>query len=397
MKEGALSGIRVIDLSRVIAGPYCTMILGDLGAEIIKIEKRGDGDISRGYAPFYKGESTYFMTYNRNKKSMTLDFRQPKALEILYELIESADVLVENFKAGTLEKMGLDPQKLLEKNPGLIITRISGFGQDGPYANRPCFDAVAQSLSGLMSMTGKPEEEPVMMGSYVCDFSAGLYGAIGTLAALQSRSRTGKGQIVDVALFDSASSLTLSAVMNYFLLGIEMQRNGNQDRAAWPATFFKTRDERMVYIHAGQDPAFVSFCKLANCEEILGKEEFRHISGRAKHMEECDELVQNWVKNYSLEEVISLCEKHNIPCAPVNSVKDMVKDEQLIHRKMIRDVEDKELGTIKCNGPVIKMSDTNPDVYLTAPKLGEHTNEILQGLLGYDVNKIEGLKDAGII
>ena len=197
MRDSALNNIRVIDLTRVISGPHCTMILGDLGAEIIKIEKPGTGDISREYSPFYQGHSTYFMTHNRNKKSITLNFRHPDALDIIYRLISDADILVENFKAGTLEKMGLAPEKLLEMNPRLIITRISGFGQDGPYSSLPCFDAVAQSLTGLMDMTGFPDAPPVMMGSYVCDFSAGLYGVIGTLAALHSREQTGKGQVVD--------------------------------------------------------------------------------------------------------------------------------------------------------------------------------------------------------
>ena len=203
----ALEGIKVIDLTRVVSGPHCTMILGDFGADIIKIEKPGVGDIGRGYAPFYEGEATYFMTHNRNKRGISLNMRHPKARQILLDLLKDADVLVENFKAGNLEAMGLAPDDLLKLNPRLIITRISGFGQDGPYSDQVCYDAVAQAKSGLMAITGDPDSKgghPTMVGSYVVDFVSGIYGALGTMAALQARERTGKGQVVDVAMLDTA-------------------------------------------------------------------------------------------------------------------------------------------------------------------------------------------------
>lgn len=388
MTTGALKGIRVIDLTRVISGPHCTMILGDLGAEVIKVEKKDSGDIGRGYAPFYKGESTYFMTHNRSKKSITLNFRHPKALDILYKLLQDADVLVENFKAGTLEKMGLAPEKLLEMNPRLIITRISGFGQDGPYSNRPCFDAVAQSLSGLMDMTGFPDEPPVMMGAYVCDLSAGLYGVIGTLSALHAREKNGKGQVVDVALLDCACGLTHSAIMNYFLLNDLCSRNGNQDRAAWPASFYHTADNKMVYIHAGQDTAFSSFCKISGNEMYLSHPDFSNLSMRKNHIEECDQLVSQWTSEHTLTEIMSLCEANNIPCAPVNSVKDMIRDPQLIHRNMIQKINDADLGDITTTGPVLKMSETPPAIQCSAPRLGAQNYEIYHNLLHYTEEEI---------
>lgn len=397
MNPSALNGVRVIDLTRVIAGPHCTMILGDLGADVIKIEKPGEGDISRGYAPYFQGESTYFMTHNRNKKSISLNYRHPKSKEILHALIKGADVLVENFKAGTLEKMGLAPDTLLEWNPGLIITRISGFGQDGPYSHLPCFDAVAQSLSGLMDMTGIPGEPPVMMGAYVCDLSAALNGVIGTLAALYSRTLTGRGQVVDVALLDSACGLTHSAILNYYLLGQVTTRNGNQDRAAWPASFYQTGDGRTIYIHAGQDPAFAAFARISGNDSLLEDPEYAMLSGRSRHIAECDRLVADFAAKYTMDELLSILESANIPCAPVNSVREMVQNPQLIHRKMIREIDHPRFGKIKSPGSVIKMSATNPDVFSAAPSLGEHNHLVYGGYLGYSDEEIELLAAQGVI
>ena len=397
MSRGALEGIKVVDLSRVIAGPYCTMMLGDFGADIIKVEKKGEGDMSRLFAPFYEGESTYFMTHNRNKKSITLDFRNPKSHKILLDLIKNADVLVENFKAGTLEKMGLDPKELLELNPRLIITRLSGFGQDGPYANRFCYDAVAQSLSGLMSITGEPDGQPTMIGTYVCDMVSGLYGVIGTLAALNSRNNTGKGQIIDVGLLDAACSLTHSAIINYFLLGQVMQRNGNQDRAAWPATFYPTKNGRLVVIHAGLDQNFKKICKIVGKPEVAEMDEYKTLEGRSKHIEECDLLITEWSKTQDIDDILKICEDYGIPCARVNDIEEMVHDEQLIHRKMIREVEHPDFGKIKVNGPVIKMSDTKPDIFMLAPKLGQHNKDIYGDLLGYSEQEIAQMEEEGLI
>ena len=395
--RGALEGIRVIDLSRVIAGPHCSMILGDFGADVIKVEKKGEGDMARGYAPFFKGESTYFMTHNRKKRSITLDFRKPEAQEILHRLLADADVLVENFRAGTLEKMGLAPEELLKLNPGLIITRLSGFGQDGPYKNRVCFDAVGQSVSGLMDITGEPDGKPTMIGTYVCDFTSGLYGAIGTLAALQARQRTGRGQVVDVSLLDAASSLTHSAIINYYQLGEVMKRNGNQDRASYPANFYETSDGRLAFIHAGQDGAFENLCRMIGREELLEDPEFRFLSGRIHHIKECDSVVEAWAKTKKMDDILSLCETYGIPAARVNTIAEMVRDEQLLYRKMIRQVEHPEFGTFTMNGPVVKMSETDPDIFRTPPLLGQHNDEVYRELLGFTEAEIERLKQEGVI
>lgn len=399
MFKGALNGVKVIDLSRVVSGPHCTMILGDFGADVIKVEKRGDGDIGRHYAPYYEDEATYFMAHNRNKRSVSLNFRHPKSKDILYNLLKDADVLVENFKAGTLEEMGLDPKTLLEMNPRLIITRISGFGQDGPYSNRTCFDAVAQAMSGLMAITGDPDPvgHPTMVGSYVVDFVSGIYGAVGTLAALQARERTGKGQVVDIAMLDTACSLTHSAIINYFLLNQVAQRNGNQDRAAWPANFYPTIDGTLVYIHAGLDPSFARMCKILGKEKLLESPEYSTLAGRTHHIEECDQMITAWTRQHDWQEVIRICEEAALPCAKVNTIEDMVHDEQLIYRKMIRKVQDNRFGEMTINGPVVKMSDTNPDVFCTAPRLGEHNHDVFANILGYSEAEIRQLECDGVI
>lgn len=396
----ALEGIKVIDLTRVVSGPHCTMILGDFGADVIKIEKPGAGDIGRGYAPFYEGEATYFMTHNRNKRSLSLNTRRPEAKEILKKLIKDADVLVENFKAGTLEEMGLAPETLLELNPRLIITRISGFGQDGPYSDQVCYDAVAQAMSGLMAITGEPDEKgghPTMIGSYMVDFVSGIYGALGTMTALSAREKTGKGQVVDIAMFDTACSLTHSAIINYYLLGQVAQRNGNQDRAAWPANFYPTKDGELVYIHCGLDNTFARMLKVLGREELLDDPAYCTLAGRTDHIDECDAMITEWTLQHTLEEILPVCKENAFPCAKVNSIEDMVKDPQLIHRKMIREVNDGKFGPVTMSGPVVKMSDTNPDVYRTAPRLGEHNREILGGILGFSDDEIAALKADGVI
>ncbi len=322
----ALEGMKVLDLARVIAGPHCSMILGDLGAEVVKVEKSGSGDMSRDNQPKVNGESTYFMTHNRNKKSITLNFRHPKAREILFGLVRNADVLVENFRAGTLEDMGCGYEKLKEVNPGLILTRISGFGQDGPYAQRGCFDGAAQAMSGLMDVTGMENGQPFMVGTYVVDYTAALYGVIGTLAALRARTLTGVGQVVDVSLLDSAVSLMHTAVVDYDSLGLKMTRHGNNDRYAWPANVYMAKDSRWVYIHAGMDNMFSLLAKIMGREDLLQDSRYNRRESRAQHTQECDKFVQEWVCTKESDEVVRLVSAAGILCAKVNDMTEMMND-----------------------------------------------------------------------
>lgn len=397
MEKGALNGIKVVDLSRVIAGPHCSMILGDFGADVIKVEKKDSGDISRIYGPFHEGVSTYFMSQNRNKRGISLDFRHPGANDVLLKLLADADVLVENFKAGTLEAMGLAPEKLLELNPRLVITRISGFGQDGPYVNRVCYDPCGQAISGLMSLNGEPDRDPVMIGMYVCDFATGVYGALGTLAALQARQRTGRGQVVDVALLDVASSLTHNAIYNYYQLGQVMGRTGNQDRASWPANFYKSKDGRQMYMHAGNNDTFARFCVMSGNPEVKDDEEFKDLTRRRNHVAEVDKMAADWMAAHTSEEILAACEAYQIPCARVNTMDEAAHDPQLLYRGVVREMDDPEFGKVMMNGPAVKMSDTCPDVYRVAPRLGQHNREVLKEVLAYTDEEIDKMEADGLI
>lgn len=385
---GTLDGIKVLDLARVIAGPHCGMILGDLGAEVIKVEKPGTGDMSRGYLPKVKGESTYFLTHNRNKKSITLDFRHPKAKEILFGLVKKADVLVENFRAGTLEEMGYSYDELKKVNPRLILTRVSGFGQDGPYAQRTCFDGAAQAMSGIMDVTGMEDGPPVMVGTYVVDYTAALYATIGTLAALRTREITGEGQIVDVSLLDSAVSLLHTAITDYCMLGKKMTRHGNNDRYAWPGNVYIAKDNRYVYIHAGMDSTFSSLVKIMNREDLLKDDRYNNRMGRMQHIKECDNQIQEWVSTKSVDEIIKVVAVAGIPCAMVNDVAKMTEDPQIRHRNMIAEIEHPTVGKVYMTGPVIHFSETPEKIRYAPPLLGQHNKEVYGEWLGFSDEEI---------
>lgn len=389
--NGPLEGIKVLDLARVISGPFCCMILADMGAEVIKVEKPGSGDMARQNYPKVQGESTYFMAYNRNKKSITLNFRNPKSKEIFLELVKEADIVVENFRAGTMEKMGLGYDVLSKVNPGIILARISGFGQDGPYSNRTCFDGAAQALSGLMDATGAEDGPPTMIGTYVVDFSTGLYTVIGILSALRARDKTGKGQVVDVSLLDTAVSFMHTAITDYKLLGEKFTRVGNNDRYAWPANIYKAKDERWVYIHAGMDNTFSALMKIIGREDLLEDDRFSTREARAENKEACDEIIQPWVSTLPAKEVVEIVSKAGIPCSPVNDVIDMINDPQVNHRGMVASVNHPKIGDLYLTGPVVHFSDTKAKIHCAPPLLGEHNEKVYGELLGLSKEEIDSL------
>jgi len=394
---GPLKGIRVLDMSRVISGPFCAMILADMGAEVIKIEKPGSGDMARQNYPKVQDESTYFMAYNRNKKSITLNFRKPKSKEIFLELVKNADIVIENFRAGTMEQMGLGYDVLSQVNPRIILARISGFGQDGPYSNRTCFDGAAQALSGLMDVTGEENGPPTMIGTYVVDFSTGLYTAIGILAALQARERSGKGQVVDVALLDTAVSFMHTAITDYMLLGQKFTRVGNNDRYAWPANIYQAKDGRWVYIHAGMDNTFSTLMKIIGREDLLEDERFSTREARAENKEECDRIIQEWARTLPAKEVVDIVSNSGIPCSPVNDAIDMINDPQVNYRGMIAKVKHPKVGDLYLTGPVVHFSDTKAEVRCAPPLLGEHNEEVYTELLGLSKEDIDNLYADGVI
>jgi len=394
---GALDGIRVVDLSRFIAGPYCAMLLGDMGADVVKVEPPGRGENSRAFGPFVEGESLYTMVFNRNKRSLTLDLRSPQGKEVLRDLLRTADVLVENYVPGTLEKMGFAWDVLKELNPRLIVTRISGFGQSGPLSGKPCFDVIAQTMSGLMDITGDPAGHPTMSGTYVVDYSTGLYAVIGTLGALQARSRTGAGQIVDVALLDSALSMLMTAIPEQMLLGRTMTRRGNRDRYGAPANTFPTRDGAWVHLAVAGEPMFRALVRIMGHEELGGDPRFEDNNTRMQNVEELEELITAWTATLTAAELLGELQAIGVPSAKVASVSDVIDNAHLVHRGQILNMDHPKAGTVPMQGFSVQFGESPMRLRYPPPLLGEHTDDILAQWLAMTPERIIELRKCGAI
>jgi len=394
---GALDGIRVVDLSRFIAGPYCAMLLGDMGADVVKVEPPGRGENSRAFGPFVEGESLYTMVFNRNKRSLTLDLRSPQGKEVLRDLLRTADVLVENYVPGTLEKMGFAWDVLKELNPRLIVTRISGFGQSGPLSGKPCFDVIAQTMSGLMDITGDPAGHPTMSGTYVVDYSTGLYAVIGTLGALQARSRTGAGQIVDVALLDSALSMLMTAIPEQMLLGRTMTRRGNRDRYGAPANTFPTRDGAWVHLAVAGEPMFRALVRIMGHEELGGDPRFEDNNARMQNVEELEELITAWTATLTSAELLGELQAIGVPSAKVASVSDVIDNAHLVHRGQILNMDHPKAGTVPMQGFSVQFGESPMRLRYPPPLLGEHTDDILAQWLAMTPERIIELRKCGAI
>ncbi len=394
---GSLDGIKVLDLCRFIAGPFCAMQLGDLGADVVKVERKDVGEDTRVIKPQIAGESIYVMMFNRNKRGLALDLRHPEALAVLKDLASQSDILVENFRPGTLESMGLGWDVLHALNPRLIVVRISGFGQDGPIANRPCFDVIAQAASGLMSMTGAADGPPTAAGTFLVDFASGLYGVIGTLAALKARERTGLGQVVDVSLLDSAVSFLMTAIPEYLLLGRETTRNGTRDRYVAPANNFESKDGEWVHISAGSDVLFPRFAKQAGLADLLNDARFATATARMQNVQAVEAEVSKFAARHGAEEIVLMMERAGVPCAKVARISDVVANPQLRHRNQIIELDVPLVGKVPMQGLTVKLSGTPSSIRLPPPKIGEHTDQVLAEWAGYSSDKIAGLRSAGAI
>ncbi len=394
---GALDGIRVVDLSRFIAGPYCAMLLGDMGADVIKVEPPGRGENSRTFAPFIEGESLYTMVFNRNKRSLTLDLRSEQGKDVLRNLLRKADVLVENFVPGTLEKMGLDADTLKALNPRLIVTRISGFGQSGPLSRKPCFDVIAQTMSGLMDITGDPDGRPTMAGTYVVDYSTGLYATIGTLGALQARSRTGTGQVVDVALLDSALSMLMTAIPEQLLLGRTMARRGNRDRYGAPANTFPTRDGAWVHLVTAGEPMFRALAAAMGRAQVADDPRFRDNTARMQNVEELEKIVGAWTMTLTAEELLGKLHAIGVPSAKVASVAEIVDHPHLAHGDRILNMEHPRAGTIPMQGFSVRFGESPMQLRHPPPMLGEHTSAVLEEWLAMTSDQITRLRASGTV
>ena len=375
--DSALKNIRILDLSRVLAGPFCTMILGDLGAEVIKVEGPNSLDETRNWGPpFQNGVSAYYLCANRNKKSITVDLKSEKGKEIIKQLIRDSDVLIHNFKTGTMEKFGLDYDKLSKINPRLIYCSITGFGETGPYKHLAGYDFIIQAMSGLMSITGTQESGPQKVGIAITDVLTGLYACIGIQAAIIERNYSGKGQKLEVALYDSAVSALVNIGSNYLMSGKLPTLLGNQHANIVPYQTFKTSDGYIV-IAVGNDGQFTSLCRILDVPELAMDQRFSTNPSRVENREILIAKLQNIILNKTSSSLLDECRKYNIPCGPIQQLSEVVQDPQLKERKMFVEMEHPRAGLIKMIGNPIKLSRTPATYRLYPPDPGEHNDELL--------------------
>jgi crotonobetainyl-CoA:carnitine CoA-transferase CaiB-like acyl-CoA transferase len=393
----ALSGIKVLDLSRFIAGPFCAMQLADMGADVIKVERPAIGEDQRAIDPRVGGESLYVMAYNRNKRGMTLDLRHPRAQQIVRDLAASADIVIENFRPGTMEKMGCGYDVLSKANPRLVMVRISGFGQDGPLADKPCFDVIAQAMSGLMEITGQPDGPPTMTGTFVVDYASALYATIGALGALRAREVTGRGQVVDVALLDSAVSLLMTAIPEYLLLGKTTTRRGNRDRYTAPANSFRTASGDWVLLSCGNNTLFPRFARAAGLARLLDDTRFADANERMTNVDALERIVADWAAARTTDEVLRVAAEADVPCAKINTIADVVANPQLRHREQIVEVDHPTIGRLPMHGLTVKFHGTPGEIARAAPSIGQHTDEVLREWLGFDDATIRALHEERVV
>jgi len=389
IRMGPLTGVTVVDLTRVLAGPFCTMLLADMGAEVIKIEDPRGGDDVRSFPPLVHGWSSYFLGLNRNKKSVALDLKTQGGQAALRRLISRADVLVENFKPRSLARLGFGYEAVRDINPRLIYCSISGYGQTGPAAHLSGYDPVIQAECGLMSITGFPDGPPTRSGIAVTDFLAGLYANQGILLALLDRVRTGHGQHIDIALFDSMVSTLCMPVGIFEATGRDPQRLGNEHPSIAPYETFQAQDG-LIMICAGNDRLWGALCEAIGHEELARQPQFRTIPDRVSHRGELKRKLQSVFADLTVEDLMTRLQKRSVPCGRVRSVAEAMTDPQLRARDMLLTLDVPGRDGFRVLGNPVKMSDVSPEPPSNAPKLGEHTESVLRSL-GYIQNEIDAI------
>ncbi len=391
-----LEGIRVIDCSRVLAGPYTTMVLGDLGADVIKVERPGSGDDTRRWGPpFTGGESAYYLATNRNKRSITLNFKSEKGREILKQLVAGADVLIENFKHGDFDRMGIGYEALSKINPGLVYCSITGYGASGPYAAKPGYDFMIQAEGGVMSIIGPADGEPYKIGVAIVDVTAGLYAANAIQAALRYRDKTGKGQKVDISLFESQISWLINVASSYLVSGERPKRYGNAHPSIVPYETFPTADG-YIAAGAGNDTQFRRFCHVLDLDDVSDDRRFRTNPDRVENRQALIPMLRERFSTRTTDAWIKLLEEANIPCAPINTIDKVFAHPQVKAREMVVEVPHPTAGKVKLVGLPYKLSETPLGIYRHPPLLGEHTGEVLREL-GYSDQGIDSLQEEGVI
>lgn len=392
-----LENVKILDLTRVLAGPYCTMLLNDMGAEVIKVEIPTGGDDSRSFGPFINNKSLYFISVNRGKKSISINLKAEKGKNIIKELVKKVDVIIENFTPGTMEKLGLGYETIKQINPKIIYAASSGFGHTGPYSNRPAYDMLVQAMGGIMSITGWENTPPTRVGMSIGDITASFFTAIGILSALYQRTITNEGQKVDVAMLDCQLGILENAILRYQSDKVSPKPIGNRHPTITPFQAYKAKDKYFV-IAVGNDAIWAKFCKAIERADLIDDELYKNNKLRTLNIEKLNNILNDIIITKTAEEWVSILDKNAVPCSFINSIGDIINHEQVIARNMIVEVEDKDLGKIKIAGNPIKM--TNIEDKTTkehAPEIGENNFEILNSMLGLSEEEINQLKSEGVL
>lgn len=392
----ALQGIRILDLTRMLAGPFCTAILADVGADVIKIENPQGGDDARAFEPRRGGESAYFMLLNRGKRSLTLDLKAAEGRALLHDLVARSDVVVENFRPGTAARLGLDYETLAATNPRLVFASISGFGQSGPLSHLAAYDIIAQAMSGLMSITGFPDGPPTRVGESLGDIIAGLYSAFGILTALQARDRTGRGQQIDVAMLDSVFSLLVTALCQYLYTGREPQRVGNRHPLSTPFDAFQAGDGLVVIAVANQR-LFARLAETMGRPELADDPRFITDDRRTANEPALRALIEDWTKSRSVAAVVETLEAVGVPASPIWTVAEAVHSPHVSSRGLIARVAHATAGEIPLVRQPVQFSGTPSAIRRAPPLLGEHSEEVLSEVLGLDAAAVAALRTRGIV
>jgi len=398
--RAVLDGIRVLDIGTMVAGPVAATLLAEFGADVIKIEKPEGGDSTRAVGPFCEGGSLWWQVEGHNKKSVTLDLRRKRGQEILLDLASKCDVLIENFRPGTLERWGIGPQEMQAVNPGLIICRVSGFGQTGPYRERAGYDRIGQAFGGLMHITGYPDRAPIRPGTAIADYQSALFAAFGTLLALYARDtdRTGgKGQEIDLALYESIFRFTDIMVPAFDKFGLVRQRQGNLHFAAAPGEHFRMKDDRYLVMTCSSDGVFARICKAMGRPEMAQDERFRNHEGRWKHITELNAMIADWVAATDAAELLPALDQAGAPYTVALTIADIFADPQYAARENIVSVPHPAMGEVKMPGVVPKLSLTPGAITSPGPSLGQHTDEVLRNMLGLSDADLAALRENGII
>ena len=391
----ALENIKVVDLTRTLAGPFCTMMLGDMGADVVKIEEPEHGDETRGWTPFWNGESTQFLSFNRNKRSLGINLKEPEAVEIVLALAADADIMVESFRAGTLDRLGLGYQAVKQINPDIVYCSISGYGRTGPMADKPGYDLIIQAYSGLMNLTGEPDGPPLRVGFSLVDIFTGMMAYGSVMTAIYHRDKTGEGQWVEAALLDGQVAAMSYHGTGYLGTGVEPHRLGSGHPSLVPYQSFPASDGYFI-LGCANEGLWERMCQAIDRPDLPKDPRFLTNTDRVAHRSECIQLLSDIFQTESVAHWVSKIEQAGVPCGPINRVSDVVNDPQVLSRNMVVDISHPNVPDLKVPNSPLKLTETPPSVRRPPPLLGQHNEEILSGL-GYAAESIAKLREKGVI